>query len=420
LSTAKEQVISIVGKRGSGKSYTLGVIAEGIALQSDAAHVARRTRPRAALLFDPLDVYWTTRFGVAPSANAEVNHHFEIAEAANLSGLQFNVEAWIPGVNSRRATDPGWFQTLTISVPRLGLEEWELLLGCNTMTDPMGQALAESVRLTGSSGYTLRGRQISAAADFDLDDLQTSIDSTEITSNYHPETLRALKQRLNSLDGTGLFSAIGTSIVDLLAPGRLTVILLARLPQSTRAAIVAVITRMLVEHRSRVAFAEKRIALDPTINEDEKSELLNVVSHGIPRSVVALDEAQIFLAPNVTGPVREVFVRLVKEGRNIGLSAVLATQQPSAIDQRILSQVETFIAHQLVTEADIRAVRDNLKSNLPTSIAFGNRDLEISELLRELCSGQCFVSAADMNTNVRRSIVMSIRPRATVHGGIEL
>src|ERR1700751_1408874 len=29
LSTAKEQVISIVGKRGSGKSFTLGVVAEG-------------------------------------------------------------------------------------------------------------------------------------------------------------------------------------------------------------------------------------------------------------------------------------------------------------------------------------------------------------------------------------------------------
>jgi DNA segregation ATPase FtsK/SpoIIIE-like protein len=177
---------------------------------------------------------------------------------------------------------------------------------------------------------------------------------------------------------------------------------------------------MLVDHRSRVAFAEKRIALDPTITAEEVTLLRQVVDTGVPRTVVALDEAQVFLAPNVSGPVREVFVRLVKEGRNIGLSAVLATQQPSAIDQRILSQVETFIVHQLVTETDIRAVRDNLKSNLPDSIAFGSRELDVSGLLRELGAGQCLVSAADMNTNVRRCIVMSIRPRATVHGGIEL
>jgi DNA helicase HerA-like ATPase len=117
---------------------------------------------------------------------------------------------------------------------------------------------------------------------------------------------------------------------------------------------------------------------------------------------------------------RDVFVRLVKEGRNIGLSAVLATQQPSAIDQRVLSQVETFMAHQLVTEPDIQAVRANLKASLPEGIEYGSRELDIASLLRMLPPGQCLVSAADMNTNVRRSFVMSVRPRATVHGGIEL
>jgi DNA segregation ATPase FtsK/SpoIIIE-like protein len=133
-----------------------------------------------------------------------------------------------------------------------------------------------------------------------------------------------------------------------------------------------------------------------------------------------LDEAQSFLAPGPENPARGLFVQLVKEGRNIGLSAVLATQQPSALDQRILSQVETFIAHQLVTEPDIRAVRENLKSELPDSIQFGSRQMDFPGLLRQLPPGICVVSAADMNTNVRRATVVHIRPRATVHGGIEL
>src|SRR6266576_2839467 len=54
LSTAKEQVIAIVGKRGSGKSFTLGVVAEGLALSSPAPHVGKQSRARATLLFDPL------------------------------------------------------------------------------------------------------------------------------------------------------------------------------------------------------------------------------------------------------------------------------------------------------------------------------------------------------------------------------
>src|SRR5262249_50968018 len=119
-------------------------------------------------------------------------------------------------------------------------------------------------------------------------------------------------------------------------------------------------------------------------------------------------------------PARDLFIRLVKEGRNVGLSAVVATQQPSALDQRVLSQVETFLAHQLVTEADIRAVRDNLKSALPDSMQFGTHQVEFGDLLRQLPPGACVVSAADVNTNVHRALIMRVRPRATVHGGIEL
>src|SRR5262245_57402933 len=96
LSTAKEQVAAVVGKRGSGKSFTLGVFAEGMALSSGAEHVSRQSRPRAVLLFDPLDVYWTTRFAIGPSANDEAQRHYELADAAKLTGLTFDVEAWVP------------------------------------------------------------------------------------------------------------------------------------------------------------------------------------------------------------------------------------------------------------------------------------------------------------------------------------
>src|SRR4051794_22574915 len=58
LATGKEQVVAVVGKRGSGKSFTLGVIAEGLAAVGESP-LAHSGRPRAVLLFDPLDVYWT-------------------------------------------------------------------------------------------------------------------------------------------------------------------------------------------------------------------------------------------------------------------------------------------------------------------------------------------------------------------------
>src|ERR1700722_3261654 len=123
LATGKEQVVAVVGKRGSGKSFTLGVIAEGLAANGKT-DLSRSEHPRAVLLFDPLDVYWTTRYGVAPAENKEANRHYELARSAGVTDSTFAVEAWIPGASNRREADPEWFQTLELPTPELGLEEW--------------------------------------------------------------------------------------------------------------------------------------------------------------------------------------------------------------------------------------------------------------------------------------------------------
>src|SRR5262245_24608184 len=47
-----------VGKRGSGKSFGMGVILEGFATQT-GSRVAKHKSPRAVLLLDPLDIHWT-------------------------------------------------------------------------------------------------------------------------------------------------------------------------------------------------------------------------------------------------------------------------------------------------------------------------------------------------------------------------
>jgi hypothetical protein len=419
LATDKEQVVAVVGKRGSGKSFTLGVLIEGL-VGGVHSPLAEQESARAVLVFDPLDIYWTTRFPVGPSDNEEAQRHFQLARSAGLPVLDYDVEAWIPGSGTRRPIDPAWFRTLQLSVPAMGLEEWELILDVNIMSEPMGQAFADVRLLVSEQGYRIRGEEHPASAAFDIDTLVHALGSDELGGTYHQESLRAVRQRLTALAGTGLFSATGTAIADLLAPGRACVILLGRLPHSYRSAVVAVLTRMLIDQRASAAFAEKRLALDPDLQGDERTRVQNAATQGIPRTVVVLDEAQAFLAPGRQSPARDLFVRLVKEGRNMGLSAVLATQQPSALDTRVLSQVETFVAHQLVTEPDIRAVRDNLKSPLPDSVAFGAHQLDTGALLRQLTAGTCLVSAADMNTTIRRSILIAVRPRATVHGGIEL
>ena len=153
INTEKEQVLAVVGKRGTGKSFTLGVLAEGLGCQSPDSPIGKQRTRRAVLLFDPLDVYWTTKFSVSPAQHAEASRHYQEALTYGVTDLEFDVTAWIPGTSYRRDTDPDWFKTLQLSVPSLGLDEWGLLLDIDIITEPMGNAFADLINLVRLSGY---------------------------------------------------------------------------------------------------------------------------------------------------------------------------------------------------------------------------------------------------------------------------
>ena len=57
LDMNKAHVVFVPGKRGSGKSYCLGVIAEGIATMPDAL----RNR-LSVILLDTMGIYWTMKY----------------------------------------------------------------------------------------------------------------------------------------------------------------------------------------------------------------------------------------------------------------------------------------------------------------------------------------------------------------------
>ena len=57
LDVSRSHVVFVCGKRGSGKSYTLGVIAEGIAALPE--HI---TQNLSVLIFDTMGIYWTMKY----------------------------------------------------------------------------------------------------------------------------------------------------------------------------------------------------------------------------------------------------------------------------------------------------------------------------------------------------------------------
>ena len=60
MDIARSHVILVAGKRGSGKSYTLGVIAEELSNLPKEAN-----QNIASLIFDTMGIYWTMKFQIS-------------------------------------------------------------------------------------------------------------------------------------------------------------------------------------------------------------------------------------------------------------------------------------------------------------------------------------------------------------------
>src|SRR6267378_4452382 len=77
LDTTAEQVVAILGKRGTGKSYSLGVLLEGLGCGSESTAIGKADPRRAALLLDVLDIFWSSALPLRESKSPELQRQFE-------------------------------------------------------------------------------------------------------------------------------------------------------------------------------------------------------------------------------------------------------------------------------------------------------------------------------------------------------
>src|SRR5687767_7436801 len=88
LDASGEQVIAILGKRGTGKSYTLGVLLEGLAAGRGETPIAKLQTPRAALVLDIMDIFWTSRIPLTAEGPPEVAKQYEAMRRYGLQSRQ--------------------------------------------------------------------------------------------------------------------------------------------------------------------------------------------------------------------------------------------------------------------------------------------------------------------------------------------
>ena len=381
-------VIYITGTRGSGKSFDLGVLLEGISSLKDASPIQNQISPTTSVLIDTQSQFWTLRYPPNKEVSANADQLRELERWNVKPNALSNCRLFIPKGSPSITGDETKFQIRPSLVRH---EEWCALIR-EDVYSPQGHVLARTIEALRDQNYS-------------IDDMLGYIGTASNWPGVADASRNAVIYKVDDYRRTDLFSADGLDIKSLLRKGQCSVFLLRDLRNEDKALITGLIARQLFtimgEHH-------RQMKVDRFFGNDPKNT-------DIPNKVwLFIDEAHVVAPNDAPSPAREALVEYVKRGRDAGLSLVLATQQPSAVDDRILSQVNLSFSHRLTFQADITAATNRIPTKLLGALKLQGVEVkDFGDMLRYLEAGQCFLG--DHNTS--RTVLIQIRPRVTSHGG---
>lgn len=397
--------IYIVGKRRSGKSYTLGALCEGLVADS---WVRLGAPDQAVLLIDTLNIYGTLH--VAADTSGADRRFWQLP--SHLSTVRYLApeitRSTIAAESTKLTVDPAW----------LTLEDWCSFFDVDPFADPLGHLLGVVLDRTRERWQALDIGGLPDGSRTGVEDCIEVLDHDQDALHFEESTREALRRRLLSLERFGFLARPSPRVEDLLAPGVVTVCQLRDLDDRIRSLIVAVLVREVMRSRgradsaSRLVAARMRLGGQPTQTPSDEGR-----PPPLPRCWIAIDEAHNYLPSGGSLPSRPVLRRLITEGRNIGLSVVVATQQPSGLDSSIQRNADALMVHSMSMRDDIAAAEGMLNTQTPDSATWGAAERVsgkvFEKVVRALPQGYCLVSSDSAN----RIFALRVRPRLTMHGG---
>ena len=365
------RAVFICGKRGSGKSYTMGVIIEELFNQERAT----------IIIADPMGIYHTMALPNEMQAD-------EVRNAGFLTS-GFPVRLIVPGDPLIRYGDAAVLAKLRengvevvplqINAADLSPEAWCELFDIG-MNEVMGIVLWRAID-------TLLERD----RHFVIDDILSTINRDQKAKDTSKE---ALENRLMVANRWGIFAREPTSLNDVFLLNHINVLDLSVIDAGTKG-----LRNMILDVVSRRLFTERT-------RERRREEF--GLSTKLPRVWLAIDEAHQFVPKGRASLCKDMLIRWVKEGRQPGLSLVVATQQPAAMDPELLSQCDVIVAHKITTWDDINAL-----DRLSATYMKGDLKGYIRNLNRR---GEALL----VDDETESVTTIRVRPRFSSHGGAEI
>ena len=379
-------VIGVFGSRGSGKSFDLGILIEGIyslGVRNDGVG-----RADAVIVFDIQDQFWTLGYEPRSDDPSDREQLDELERWGLAPNRIHDISILVPSVSS---TEVPVAKDFALSPDQISETDFLAILELERFS-PMGQAFLTLIETEGKQLPSNLARACSARG---------------VLGVYQQATLDGLRWRLESLAKTGIIDKQGIGIEDLLKTGGVSVLLMRNLSDSLRALIVGVVSRLVADKMGRIQQARK-VARRTGQNSGTEE-------HHLPQKVwLVLDEAHVLIPSDGTTPATTPMIDYVKRGRDAGLSLIFATQQPSAVNSKLMSQVDMTLTHMLGFEADLSAAISRMPTRSTVDYEIeSERVPSIGDVIRSLAPGEAVL--ADSASG--RALLVKMRPRFTAHGG---
>ncbi|MDE1848820.1 MAG: ATP-binding protein [Nanoarchaeota archaeon] len=381
MDIARSHVVLVAGKRGSGKSYTLGAIAEE--LSNLPSEVSQNI---ASLIFDTMGIYWTMKFRNEKDR--------DLLQEWGLKTKNLPVKIFVPFGYYDSYIEKGVpaDERFALDITELNPEDWILTFELD-MINPVSVLIERTI-----TRLRLHGK-------FGLEDI---IDEFAKDDKSTQDVRNAASSLFEAARTWGVFSERGenaTQIRDLITSGTSSVLDLSVYNSigafNVRALVISLVCRKIFNERMDARKKEEIESIGKGANYLSMANIKDT-----PLTWIFIDEAHEFLPLMGKTAATDALIQLLREGRQPGVSLVMATQQPGQIHRDVMTQSDVVISHRVTSKPDLDALGFIMQTYLTESIKRYMDDLPSLK-----------GSAIILDDNSERIYPMRVRPRFTWHGG---
>ncbi|MFB6145161.1 MAG: ATP-binding protein [Candidatus Nanohaloarchaea archaeon] len=367
---ARPHVMGVFGKRGTGKSYSMGTMIEE--LQSTDIKNNLST-----VVIDPMGIYWSMK---RPNDRSTT-----MLEDWDMKPEAFDAKVYIPEGKTQEfeEQDMPYDDTFTLNPAEFTASEWAMAFNIDLDTE-RGVLLERVItKLTEKKGM-----------DYSIDTIIKAIDKFD----FDDTTRKGLVNRFRTAKSWGVF-ADESSLEMLTTRGELSIVDVSVFGEmssgwSVRSLIVGLLAKRILRKR----MTARRV--------EEIEEMENIAENEMPIVWMFIDEAHEFLPAKGKTPASDPLLRWVKIGREPGVSLVLATQQPAKLHPNALSQCDIILSHRLTAQQDIDALGEIMQTYMRHDIGH-----YIDALPDRAGTGLI------LDDNSERIYPVQMRPRKSWHAG---